>query len=54
MTGFISLMSELAKINPQLLFKHKEDDENTISVKAISRRQNCVFFLGSPKGIFWI
>ena len=52
MTGFISLMSELAKINPQLLFKHKEDDENTISVKAISSDKTVCFFLDAPKDYF--
>lgn len=36
--GFISLMSELTKINPQLIFKPKEDDPDTIAVKALARR----------------
>lgn len=45
-------MAELAKINPQLIFKHKEDDADTLLVKAISQDKTCCYFLEAPKDYF--
>jgi hypothetical protein len=45
-------MSELAAINPQLIFKKKEGDENTLSVKAIAADKSVVYFLEAPKDYF--
>lgn len=49
---FISLMSELSSINPQLIFKKKEDDENTLAVRAIAADKSVVYFLEAPKDYF--
>jgi len=49
---FISLMSELAAINPQLIFKKKEDDADTLSVRAIAPDKSVVYFLEAPKDYF--
>ena len=45
-------MSELASINPQLIFKKKEDDADTLSVKAIAADKSVVYFLEAPKDYF--
>ena len=45
-------MSELAAINPQLIFKKKDGDENTLSVKAIAADKSVVYFLEAPKDYF--
>jgi len=45
-------MSELAAINPQLIFKKKEDDADTLSVKAIAADKSVVYFLEAPKEYF--
>ena len=50
--GFIELMSELAAINPQLIFKKKEEDENTLAVRAIAADKSVVYFLEAPKDYF--
>lgn len=50
--GFIELMSELAAINPQLIFKKKEGDDSTLSVKAIAADKSIVYFLEAPKEYF--
>lgn len=47
---FINLMTELARINPQLLFKQADDK---VSVKAIeSKNKSVCFFLDAPADAF--
>ncbi|MBO7696365.1 MAG: hypothetical protein J6T10_27320 [Methanobrevibacter sp.] len=44
-------MSELAKINPQLLFKHKEESDD-LTIRAISNDKSVCYFLDAPKEYF--
>ena len=50
--SFIELMSELSKINPQLVFKKKEDNADVLSIKAISNDKSIIYFLEAPKDYF--
>lgn len=45
-------MSELAKINPSLIFKKSEEDENTLNIKAISNCKSVCYFLDAPIDYF--
>lgn len=48
--SFIDVMSDLAKINPQLIFKNGEDDK--VEVKAISNDKAVCYILNAPKEYF--
>lgn len=53
-TNFVSLVTELAAINPQLIFKKSEEGEDAkVSVKAIEGTDKSVcFFLDAPASAF--
>lgn len=48
--NFIDVMSDLAKINPQLIFKN--NDEEKVEVKAISNDKAVCYILNAPKNYF--
>lgn len=50
--NFVKIMTELAKINPQLIFKKSEEDENAITVKQVSADKAICYFLDAPKTVF--